>query len=499
MKDSGSPFARGLNLALIAGAWLIVPGGEHAEWWREWRAELWQARNEHACDGRVSWVSERALFWFCLGAYQDALCLRRLERRTRQVHRVRFGAAWQCIVLLAALLGASYWLTRILPGVRAKQSLLQVATRSGVVLIKDVTNEDSPQTISSRQYRAWKANKQEFFDGFAFYRVTKENVSWHPRQSGSRDSAGWGVARASSNFFTLLGLPVEFKGANPDAEVPSMVLSEHAWRREFGANPAIAGSMVQFGSSQARIVGVMPEEVRGLPGNVDAWLLEPDSREGGAGYVVAHLNDSGRSKMQSGLVQITSYVAHRTPDDLLGVAIGSQTPSPQDIFLFSVLLALLALPAITSVALSDYSVSLHEISWQRRVYRWSFLAAKFALVLPTAYFAAMDIGYGFVGLDTRQAIYMQLAISLSGCLFGMSWALSDQRRRCPVCLERVAHPARVGQFSRTFLAWSGTELMCRGGHTLLHVPALPTSWFSSQRWMFLDPSWKFLFADPVQE
>ena len=60
MKDSGNPLARALNLTLIAGAWLIVPGGERTEWWREWRAELWQARHEHACDGRISWMSERA-------------------------------------------------------------------------------------------------------------------------------------------------------------------------------------------------------------------------------------------------------------------------------------------------------------------------------------------------------------------------------------------------------------------------------------------------------
>ncbi len=33
-----------------------------------------------------------------------------------------------------------------------------------------------------------------------------------------------------------------------------------------------------------------------------------------------------------------------------------------------------------------------------------------------------------------------------------------------------------------------------GGHTLLYIPSLPTSWFSTQRWMLLDPSWKFLFA-----
>jgi hypothetical protein len=203
--------------------------------------------------------------------------------------------------------------------------------------------------------------------------------------------------------------------------------------------------------------------------------------------------------MQAGSIQITNYAPLRSPDDLLGTSIDRSVPSPRDIFFFAIMLALLALPALTSVSLSEFSVSLHEISWVRRVYRWSFHFAKIALLLPTVYLGAVDIGYGFTGLDTINAMYAQLAFSVFGCLFGLTWALSDQRRRCPVCLERVAHPARVGQYSRTFLAWSGTELMCTGGHTLLHVPSLPTSWFSTQRWMFLDPSWKFLFADPVQD
>ena len=130
---------------------------------------------------------------------------------------------------------------------------------------------------------------------------------------------------------------------------------------------------------------------------------------------------------------------------------------------------------------------------------WGFLVAKIALLLPIVYFVSLDVAYGFTGFNTSQALCLQMATSFFLCLFGMQWALSDQRQRCPVCLRRVAHPARVGQFSRTFLAWSGTEMMCMGGHTLLHVPSLPTSWFSSQRWMFLDPSWEFLFAGPVRE
>ncbi len=94
MNDPGNPLARALNLGVLAGAWLIVPGDGREEWWREWRGELWQARQEHACDGAVSWRSERVLLRFCLGAYQDAICVRRLHTRTRTVHRVRFGAAW---------------------------------------------------------------------------------------------------------------------------------------------------------------------------------------------------------------------------------------------------------------------------------------------------------------------------------------------------------------------------------------------------------------------
>jgi hypothetical protein len=126
--------------------------------------------------------------------------------------------------------------------------------------------------------------------------------------------------------------------------------------------------------------------------------------------------------------------------------------------------------------------------------RWSFLSAKLTLLLPIVYFASLDLAYGHSTLDPVRAMYIQLITSFSLCLFGFRWVLHDQRQRCPVCLRLVTNPAHVGQPSRTFLAWNGTELMCSGGHTLLHVPGLPTSWFSTQRWLYLDPSWEFLFA-----
>ena len=117
------------------------------------------------------------------------------------------------------------------------------------------------------------------------------------------------------------------------------------------------------------------------------------------------------------------------------------------------------------------------------------------LFVPLVYFSSVDVAYGFYSAGSTTAQYMQLGLSFFGFLFGFRWILQDQRKRCPVCLRVLSHPARVGQASRNFLAWNGTELICAGGHGLLHIPELPTSWFSTQRWLDLDASWGSLFSD----
>lgn len=496
--------ARVANVCLLAGASLLVPGEERGDWWREWRAELWQVRHEFAYCDVFSWSAECAIANFCLGAYKDAFCIRLLEPRNRTQARfsIQFGAAWQCLLLLTLLLGTVYGLALFLPGVGVERNVSRVVVRSGLVLIEDVNNDASPHTISWNQYRIWTQSRQQFFDGFGFYRVTRENASRKPLEAGMPAGVRWAIAHATPNIFSLLGLPIRFtdRDSTLDSGDFALVLSEGLWKREFGANPRIAGSVVWLGGRRATIAGVAPGEALGLPGRIDAWVLESDAQTRPvAGYVVAHLSPSGITRMRGSQIAIQSFAPHRSPDDLLGVAIGGRIPLPWHVFLFAAILGFLALPAITTVSLSDYSVDLNEISWLRRACRWTFLAGKLLLLLPIVYYVSVDVAYGYTGFDLYQAIYAQLVVTFFGILFGVSWALSDQRQRCPVCLRRVAHPARVGQFSRTFLAWSGTELICTGGHTLLHVPSLPTSWCSTQRWMVLDPSWKFLFAGTLRE
>ncbi len=482
-----------LDLSLLCCASLAVPGAQRAEWWREWRSELWHVRRACASSDGIVWRTECEILAFCLGAFQDAWCLRRHARRNSPRAPLH-GSAVQCLLFLAALLAASYALAFLLPEVRIARHPWRSAAKSGLILVEE-QGQDGPSkaAISFDRYRDWSTHQHRYFDGFAFYRMGREEVT-----AGSGPPSRWRLAMSSANLFTLLGFPIQFAGGDDgaDGSLPRMVLSYKLWRNEFGGNPGIVGSLVRIGRRQVKIVGVAADRVWKLPGQPDAWLLEPDIAilGAGAGHIIAHLTRQGRAEMWADRVNITVYNADHSEQDYLGTAIGEHTPGPWDIYRFAALLALLALPAITSVSLGEYSVSAHRPPWPRRILRWMYLAAKFTLLLPIAYFVSLDCSYWHASQQTAASEYAQLFSTFVICLFGIRWALLDQRRRCPVCLKRVAHPAQVGLASRTFLAWNGTELICTGGHTLLHVPSLPTSWFGTQRWLYLDASWEFLFA-----
>jgi len=495
-----------LQSGLLGCASLLVPIRQRAEWGREWRAELWHVRQERVPEGGVSWQGEREVTAFCLGAFQDALCIRRTGRQYDQQKKLTFaameGTARQCMLAWVALLAASYAVSLLLPGVRAERSLWPRKVNSDLVLIHQFDGDGLQATISPQQLRSWEGRRQRYFDGFAFYRVSQEDVvaesASHGSQTTSRFKSRWGVARASANLFAILGMPVQFgeAGGAPKVGLPAVFLSEGVWKSEFDADPDIAGEVVHLGSHAVRVAGVAPDGSLALPGHADAWMLDPnaESGPGGYGYVIAHLTPAGSAAMWASCVHITARGPDQSEYDLMGVSVQDWRPTPQGLYLFGIFLALLSLPAITAVSLGESSLCPQQTSWPGRLRRWSFLAFKIALLLPIVYFLSLDLAYGCTAIGREQAGLVQLFSTFSMCLFGMRWVLKDQRQRCPVCLRRVAHPAQVGHTSRTFLEWNGTEMMCMGGHTLLHVPSLPTSWFGAQRWLYLDPSWAFLFV-----
>jgi len=176
------------------------------------------------------------------------------------------------------------------------------------------------------------------------------------------------------------------------------------------------------------------------------------------------------------------------------ISLAEQTRQPFSIFLFTLLLACLALPATTSLPLGEYPAHSVRLFWTTRFRRWAFLSTKIAGIVAIVYCGSLDLAYFSPSIGVARSQYIQLATSFLAFLFAFRWALRDQRKRCPVCLRSLTNPARVGQSSQNFLAWNGTELICSQGHGLLHVPDIPTSWFSTQRWLYLDPSWSALFS-----
>jgi hypothetical protein len=500
MKPPADRAFRALQNSMLRVASLLVPGPRRSEWRREWQSELWHVRHSVCGCGAFSWPAQREITAFCLGSLKDALCLRQEIPHTREPAPRISGAPAQCVLRLCALLAVSLIASRLLPNVRGESDFTRYHVNPGLILIQTSSStENFAPTISLALYRDWKGTRQRYFDEFAFYRNVHETASLP-----SRRLRGWTVTHASLNIFTLLGmdLPVEPATLASDSDLPVVILSDQLWRRDFASDPDVAGSVVRIGNQPARVAGVIPRGAWRLPGEPDAWLLESESSlaahtsPAAPGYLIAHLSPLGQAFMGRGAcVPINMRNAEDDNLDIFGVSFAGRLQDPRETFGFALLLALLALPAVTSVTLGESNYSSHRPSRKRTMIRWVFLAAKFLLVASIAYFASLDLAWWNSSNYSPLAEVGQFAWSFSICLFGFRWALSDQRQRCPVCLRRVSHPAQVGIASRTFLGWNGIEMMCVGGHTLLHVPSLPTSWFGGQRWLYLDSSWEFLFAD----
>lgn len=490
-----APVFRGGNLGLLRLASLLVPGRHRGEWCRGWQSELWHVRQACTPQTAISWKGECEVAAFCLGAFQDALCLRREVGLKKIPLATTKGSAAQCMLFLVAVVAVSYGVALLRPGVRAELLSSRYRVPHNLTMIQNARySQDSVPTISAEQVRVWKGRKQRIFDGFAFYQILQQPVS-----TPSHAQAALKIARASSNLLELIALPVRFASTADEAhdDMPKLILSNAVWKKEFGEDPLVSGRVVKVGLRTAVVQGVASAGSWRLPGKVDAWLLEPDINavSHGPGFVVAHLTPSAAQEQWSERWRLSAPTPDGTPDDFLCVSLAERTRKSWDLFLFAVVLAFLALPATTSLPLGEYRLSSQKLSWSTRLRRWTFLSGKIALLLPIVYLASLDLAYARTTLDTLSSEYIQLVSSFSICLFGLRWTLRDQRQRCPVCLGKLTHPARVGQPSRNFLAWNGTELICVGGHGLLHVPEIPTSWFSTQRWIYLDPSWDILFPE----
>ena len=512
-----------LNRAAITCISILVPRCQRAEWRQEWYAELWHVRQSCTSTAGASWTAEREIAAFCRGALKDATCLRsasataqkpsistqargreqapasiflnsRLSGRTNTASIHTSPSASRCVLSLALAIMGGLVLALFLPGVPALFHPSPYRDARHLMVIQQAgPYPDTLASITPQQFRSWQRRHQELFDAFAYYQISRGSIA---------SARHLTIAHASSNLLDLVA-PTIAPASATTINLPRLILSDDLWKRSFHGDAQVLGQRVRIGAPGAGqeviVDGIAPPDFWKLPGHVDAWLLEPAGQftPNTLGFAVGHLKPSRDHNNMGERWVVSTTNPDGTPSNLLCSSLASRTRGPSGIFFFTVFLAFLALPATTSLPLGEYSVRSRPPSWPTRIRRWGYLAAKLLLLLPLVFVLSIDLAHLRPAVDPITADYIQILSSFSICLFGLRWILRDQRRRCPVCLGKLTHPARVGQPSRSFLAWNGTELICTGGHGLLHVPELPTSWFDTQRWLYLDPSWDVLFADPV--
>lgn len=91
-----------LPYAIVRAASLLTPGDRRDEWIKDWQSELWYVPPPEATR-------------FCLGAFRDALCLRRDYPRAAKRSRIHLQSPLRCLGFLALLAAAGIAIAVRLP------------------------------------------------------------------------------------------------------------------------------------------------------------------------------------------------------------------------------------------------------------------------------------------------------------------------------------------------------------------------------------------------
>ena len=426
-----------IHRALLRSAGLLVPRPQRPEWLAEWSAELCYVRQ----------VRESCAYAFCFGAFQDAFWLRRNKGRARLLE-----SPLQCGLLLALLALASVWIAWSLPS--GRNAFLPAPYRDAERVFLISAGAFIDPGISPSDYRLLASGASERFSAVAFYQPTRTRVGL----------ASMSVALASDSLFELLDVPVAGR-----TDAARLVLSDRAWRKYFHRDPNIIGRVVDIGGQKAPVSAIISADSWCLPGRVDAWLLGTTPLSRDKGLALGRLKNSGFRPPADGFGLLVGAHIYDC------VSLSARARLPLVWFLTGLAYSSIFLSATTSLALGT-----------TRIRQWLFLLTKVACILPILYcFAAIAIACS----GTIFAVLSLPALFPSG-FFAFRWVVEDQRRRCPVCLRLLSKPVGFGQASNTFLGWYGTELTCERGHGLLRVPEIPSTYFSTQRWICLDElSW----------
>ncbi len=485
------------NLVLGLASW-IVPQPRRLDWRREWEAEVWHWCHFLVESGRLSDSTECDLLRHCWGAFPDALW-----------HRFNRVAVLNFIY--------SYPLT---PGFCLLASLAVFSTLIAVSPMQlsrwmfhprvDIHSADL-LTVSLNWRSAW-LEPELLRDAVTKWAESNPLITqagtyaWRP--SLIRGPAGKEEvlsARVTPGIFELFGsrpiLGRTLELANPSGCPNCVVLSNSVWHSQFHENKQVIGNHLLLNGRQVEIIGVLPAQFR-LPG-VDIGLYAPFGpsfqprlpKFEWPGAVLRVGVPVGKAKRE--LEKYVNETNDLPPSTILEVL------SQRDLqyqWLKSCA-ALIALAILLLVTLNWRTIVRLCGTGPRRtvtgLFRWwLFFAAKSSLLILVVLTITLDfvqmaaLRFRFDAHDYAGGIGTW--VFLIGLTIALCWSVRDQHSRCRGCLRRLRIRVDIGISVGTFGEPGGVELVCDGGHGVLHLPAIESGSLDSEQWNDLDESWSTL-------
>jgi hypothetical protein len=463
---------------LIRAASWLVPRGDRPVWLRKWydgAGHWWAFLNEREefliRDGYAQLVRH------CATAFIDAFWLR---IRREELRRMVRGPAF--VLVVAAL----FWcITGFASGgfrtLRQQWHPIHYPNAGRLVVISSGMFGQYPNPPG--EIVRWKQNSKTLSDIAAY--------------SAARYPNGW---KATPNFFSLLGVRPILGRTFVPGDRDTALLSEGLWRGLHQADPGVVGRTVPvgWGMRSLPVAGVVPDDMPGIADGVPFWTVLDLEAKGSRRWVdtIALLKPGvQREDVEKELAQLGRAVREvrvkplRAPVQMrtIGYGIGIS---------FGLLLG------IALVAIGRRSPVAARVSRMQAFRSWAFLLVKFVLVLGGLAVFWIEI---ILAIDMPSHGEFREFVRLLGaliptllfflaCALAVLWCVADQRRRCPVCLHRLAMPVTMGSWSSSLLNPATTEFLCENGHGSLAIPETQSSAAEPDRWTAMDESWRDLFT-----
>ncbi len=479
---------------LIRAASCVVPSPRRKDWRDRREFEAWNWWMLLAERRELTPRSRHEIYLHCLRAFADALWVRLDREETgARVHRFLRGpysiplAALLLLAVIAAVSGG-------FAGLRAFWHPVQYPRAQELVRIQYQPSVGHPHSVPMWAFASWREHATSL-NGMAAFRL-----SWRPWQRNGTVRSDMLVARITPNLFSLIGVQPRLGRLIRETDQGGVaVLSYDCWRWRFHKDPAVIGRTLHIGDQPATIIGVLPERFAVLPASV---------------VVPFRLQSVTERQLMGAIARVKPGVSRDAAErELFGLA-KAYIPNPFHPRLapleqrsFSAVMGYL-LCLIFGVVIGLAMVQMRRASFPpvphaskaSRIRYWTFFAVKTTLVILVLLLAWVE---GSQAIRTRYEdgpLPELVAYVLAGIAFFCTsgyiiyWSFCDQRRRCPVCLDLLTLPVRIGSWANPLLEPVSTEMVCERGHGALCLQETQSSASDKDRWTALDSSWKELFT-----